>query len=346
MAEFFILGTIFVALAAYLLTGGADFGAGIVETFAPKSERRRIRELAEHAIAPIWEANHIWIILALVLVFVAYPRLYAQISITLHLPLLLMLAGIVLRGTAFTFRYYDVGGDPTSSRLWTLLFRAGSFATPLIFGMLAAALVRGQLPNADAIRAGSAPGSAYALYVAPWVGAFPIATGLFVVCVVAWVAALFLLGELSEPERQAWTARVRRWELLTVMAGALVSVSAGLEGVPIFSRALGSPVVLAALVVATATALWLSRPATLVQIWPARVLTAVVVVAFLIGFLAPAYPDALFLGDGTTLGWHESRAPDEVFRALASTVVVALALVLPGLVYLFRIFKARPPQAS
>jgi cytochrome d ubiquinol oxidase subunit II len=101
-----------VALWAYTVTGGADYGVGILESLSPRHERPRLRTLAEKAIAPIWEANHIWIILALVIVFVAYPKVHVSITTRLQVPLLLMLAGIVLRGTAFTFRYYDRDDDP------------------------------------------------------------------------------------------------------------------------------------------------------------------------------------------------------------------------------------------
>ena len=93
------------SILAYTLSGGVDFGVGIIEAFAPKQERGPVRRLAEKAIAPIWEANHMWIVLALVITFVAYPHLHVAITTNLHVPLLIMLVGIILRGTAFTFRY-------------------------------------------------------------------------------------------------------------------------------------------------------------------------------------------------------------------------------------------------
>src|SRR5687768_5964304 len=99
-----ILGISFIL---YTLLGGADFGAGIIETFAGKKGEGTISK----AIAPVWEANHVWLILAVVILFTAFPRVYSSLSLVLHIPLMLVLLGIILRGTAFTFRHYDVIDD-------------------------------------------------------------------------------------------------------------------------------------------------------------------------------------------------------------------------------------------
>ena len=99
-----ILGVSFIL---YTLLGGADFGAGIIETFAG----RKGEQTVSRAIAPVWEANHVWLILAVVILFTAFPVVYASLSLVLHIPLMLVLIGIILRGTAFTFRHYDVIDD-------------------------------------------------------------------------------------------------------------------------------------------------------------------------------------------------------------------------------------------
>jgi cytochrome bd ubiquinol oxidase subunit II len=104
----FILG---VAFILYTLLGGADFGAGIVETFAGRKGEKTISK----AIAPVWEANHVWLILAIVILFTAFPLVYATISVALHIPLMVVLIGIVLRGSSFTFRHYDVTHDKSHS---------------------------------------------------------------------------------------------------------------------------------------------------------------------------------------------------------------------------------------
>ena len=117
-----ILGVSFVL---YTILGGADFGAGIIETFAGRKGERTISK----ALAPVWEANHVWLILAVVILFTGFPQVYSSISTALHIPLMLVLLGIIFRGTAFTFRHYDVKQDHTH-KYYTLLFKVSSFITP------------------------------------------------------------------------------------------------------------------------------------------------------------------------------------------------------------------------
>ena len=109
--EFCIACVMLISLIIYMLTGGADFGGGIWDLFATGRRASAQRSLIAHAIGPIWEANHVWLIVIVVLLFVAFPVAFAAISTALHIPLTFMLIGIVLRGTAFVFRTYDVQSD-------------------------------------------------------------------------------------------------------------------------------------------------------------------------------------------------------------------------------------------
>ena len=114
-----------ISFMLYTVLGGADYGAGIVETFTGK----RGEKVISKAIAPVWEANHVWLILAIVILFSGFPLIYSTISTALHIPLMVVLIGIVLRGTSFTFRHYDVSHDFTH-KYYTGLFRVSSFVTP------------------------------------------------------------------------------------------------------------------------------------------------------------------------------------------------------------------------
>src|SRR5437016_343395 len=96
-------GLLALSLNAYVLLGGADFGGGVWDLLASGPRKSRQREVIAHAIGPIWEANHVWLILAIVLTFSCFPAVYARLGTVLHIPLTLMLVGIVLRGSAFTF---------------------------------------------------------------------------------------------------------------------------------------------------------------------------------------------------------------------------------------------------
>jgi cytochrome d ubiquinol oxidase subunit II len=104
-----LAGTLVVALNAYVLLGGADFGGGVWDLLARGPRKEAQRQLVAHAIGPVWEANHVWLILAIVLLFTCFPRAFARIVVPLNLPLTGVLIGIVLRGSAFATRYSGAG---------------------------------------------------------------------------------------------------------------------------------------------------------------------------------------------------------------------------------------------
>src|SRR5690606_41927918 len=105
LPEFFA-GTMLIALILYALSGGADFGGGVFDLFATGPRKEKQRELIEAAIAPIWEANHVWLIFVIVVLFSAFPPAFSALSIHFHFPLLFVLLGITFRGSAFVFRHY------------------------------------------------------------------------------------------------------------------------------------------------------------------------------------------------------------------------------------------------
>jgi cytochrome d ubiquinol oxidase subunit II len=108
---FLLLG---VAVGAYVLTAGADFGGGVWDLLSRGPRATAQREAIARAIAPIWEVNHIWMIFVVVLLFTVFPDAFALVSVALHIPLVLVLVGIVLRGSAFVFRAY--GMQPNEAR--------------------------------------------------------------------------------------------------------------------------------------------------------------------------------------------------------------------------------------
>ncbi len=131
------------ALVLYVVLGGADFGAGILELFLVGPAWRQERQLLQQAIGPVWEANHIWLIIALVILFNAFPAAFAEMSTTFHIPLTLMLVGITMRGTAYALRHYDDIRDGAQTA-YERFFVAGSILTPLALGLVAGGLALGQ----------------------------------------------------------------------------------------------------------------------------------------------------------------------------------------------------------
>jgi len=331
MSETIILVFMALALILYAITGGADFGVGILEIFSPKQQRDKIRKLGEHAIAPIWEANHMWLIIALVILFIAFPLLHVRITTYLHIPLLVMLTGIILRGTAFTFRYYNLDNDPPTQRIWAILFRTGSILVPMAFGHLVASLSRGKLPLA--------PGDVWESYWAPWVGWFPFSIGIFTVILFAWIACVFLLGEIPESEHQAWSLRAKRWTVALVLSGGTVALSGWIENVPWLTSINRTPLALCSVLLATIIVALLWKEFSGRNTWLMRLLAGMVVTLILTGYWGAHFPNIIELSDGTSITWHDGVAPTATLDALAGALIFAGALILPGLFWLFKLFK-------
>src|SRR3989441_11971827 len=134
-----VAGIVFLALNGYAVLGGADFGGGVWALLARGTRKARQRELIADAIGPVWEANHVWLLLAIVLLFTGFPAAFARLGIVLHIPLSLVLIGIVLRGSAFTFWRYG-GETDAEQRHWGVTFAAASLITPLLLGVTVGAV--------------------------------------------------------------------------------------------------------------------------------------------------------------------------------------------------------------
>ena len=134
------------ALILYVLTGGADFGGGVWDLLARGPRATAQRALIDRAIAPVWEANHVWLILVVVLLFGAFPPAFSALATGLHLPLTALLVGIVFRGSAFVFRKYG-GGGRAASRRWGVVFAVASLVTPICLGVTIGAVTAGAIRN-------------------------------------------------------------------------------------------------------------------------------------------------------------------------------------------------------
>jgi cytochrome d ubiquinol oxidase subunit II len=201
---------IFVGLAAYTVLGGADFGAGLWDL----SRDRAQRDLVARAMAPVWEANHVWLIFVVITLFTGFPGAFGALSRALVAPVSIALLGIVLRGAAFVFRQYGApdGGAPVrGTALWGRVFAVSSLVTPFAFGTAAGALAGGTL-RAD----GSA--GLWQPYLTP----LPLLAGLLAVVCCAYLAAVYLSRDAERIDSPALVSRFRRRALTTgVLAGAL-----------------------------------------------------------------------------------------------------------------------------
>ena len=184
-----VIGFLWLSICLYIILGGADFGAGIVELFTRKSNRTKTKNLMYESIAPVWEANHMWLIIAIVILFVGFPEIYTTLSIYLHIPLVLMLLGIIARGTAFTFRHYDAVKDDWQG-VYTQIFYYSSLLTPFFLGLIAAATISHAI-NPEAT-------NFLDLYIFSWLNWFGVAVGCFTVSICAYLASVFALRETND----------------------------------------------------------------------------------------------------------------------------------------------------
>ena len=186
-----IAGVLAVALNAYALTGGADFGGGVWDLLATGPRRDRQRQLIADSIAPIWEANHVWLIVVIVVLFTAFPAAFGMLGIVLHIPITILLLGIVMRGSAFVFRAY---GRPGRG-VWGTAFAIASVITPIFLGVVIGTIVSGRVAEA-ATRIGGAPFTD--VFVRPWADTLPLAVGVFALALFAFLAATYLTVETTD----------------------------------------------------------------------------------------------------------------------------------------------------
>ena len=214
-----------VSILFYCIFGGADFGGGMLEAFAGTARREEQRKVIAHAIGPVWEANHVWLILAVVILFTGFPKAYSALSVTFHIPLTLMLIGIVLRGCAFTFRHYDAVRDD-SQRYYSAIFIASSFLTPLMLGIVAGGMLLGASSPPEA--------GFYVSFVRPWANLFCFAVGVFTCVLFAFLAAVYLVGETQDAEiKRIFARRALVLNALAILVGIAVFAAAELEGLPL-----------------------------------------------------------------------------------------------------------------
>jgi len=324
-----LAGIIFVALNAYAVLGGADFGGGMWDLLALGPRRERQRELIADAIGPVWEANHVWLILAIVLLFTCFPPAFARLGTLLHIPLALVLIGIVLRGSAFTFWRY---GADEAQRYWGVVFAIASLITPLLLGTTAGAIASGALGDGGPM---SGDGF-YGTYVAPWLNPFALSVGLFALVAFAFLAAVYLTLEARERELQEDFRRRALASGVGVFLAAVVALLLSLTGAPrvrdglIFATwALPLHLLTAAAAITALAALWVRR-------WRVARGAAVTQVSLILwGWALSQYPYIL----PPDLSIANAAAPAATLRLVLGALALGGLVLLPSLFYLFRVFK-------
>jgi len=317
-----------ISFVLYTLLGGADFGAGIVETFTGSKGEKAVSK----AIAPVWEANHVWLILAIVIIFTGFPMVYSTISLYLHIPLFFVLMGIVLRGSCFIFRFYDVD-DKTFHKYFSYLFHISSFMTPVFLGIVFGAMLLGKINL-------NSSGGFYERFMMPWFNLFCLAVGLFIASLFAYVAATFLVGESANTdERKKYIHLSKIFLSITFMLGIFVFVTAENESHHLFHGFFKSVLSITAfsiVVLLIPVIFYLFDHPNIIFL---RATVGMQVTMVILGWFAIHYPVLVYEKNGHNLTFINTAAPDATLYQLLIALLVGLLLITPAFFFLFRVFK-------
>ena len=313
---------LWLGVTVYAVFGGADFGAGIWDLLAGGTQRGlRPRALIADAIAPVWEANHTWLIFDLVILWTAFSGAFAAIMSTLFVPLTLAGLGIVLRGSAFAFR--PMAARLRERRLAGAVFAVSSVLTPFFLGATAGAIASGRVPV----------GNATGPLIGSWLTATSLLVGALAVATCAYLAAVFLVADA----RRRGQADLERYFLRRATAAALVAGALTLGGIvvlgldaPSLAQGLlrrGWPLVLLSVLCGALALVRLYRGTPR----GTRGLAIGAVVAVVWGWGVAQYPDIL----PGCLSLAQAAAPATTLAALQIVFIVAALVIGPSLVLLF-----------
>jgi cytochrome bd ubiquinol oxidase subunit II len=328
-----LAGLMLVSLIVYALLAGADYGAGFWDLLSFGSNRERQRDLIAHAIQPVWETNHVWLILLIVLMFAGFPAAFTAITVNLAVPLYLILCGIVSRGASFVFRAYFTGNVRVQA-FWGRIFSISSSLTPLFLGIIIGAI------SSDAASAsnGSWPG-----LFQGWLHPFPLTVGVLSLSLFAYLSACYLIVESRDSALQSdFRARALASCGASVLLAVFAHVMAGKSAYGIKSGLWSDPLawlVEIGAVIATivsAQALW-SR-----NYRRARIAAAAQVAFILLGWGVAQFP-YLVRPDITIFS---AASPSPVITSLVVAVLIGAVVLVPSLALLMYVFKTEHKTGS
>jgi cytochrome d ubiquinol oxidase subunit II len=316
---------VLAGLTLYSVLGGADFGAGIWQMLAGRGEAgARIREHAHHSMAPVWEANHVWLIFVLTVTWTAYPVAFGSIASTLSVPLFLAAIGIVLRGAAYALR--SGARTPRETRRIDTLFAASSVLTPFMLGTCIGAIAARRVPV----------GNAAGPLLSSWTGPTSILIGVIALLAFAYLAAVYLAGDAirgGHPElAEAFRRRALAAGLLTGAASVAGLIVIHGDAHPLYHGLThGNGIV--ALIVSVAAGLIALTLVGAGRYEPARFIAALAVAAIVLGWALAQQPVLL-----PHLTIAQAAAPHDALVLVIVAVLAGGVILFPSLGLLFRLF--------
>jgi cytochrome d ubiquinol oxidase subunit II len=315
---------VLVGLAAYTVFGGADFGAGFWFLLSGRgTDQSRLREHTFHAMGPVWEANHVWLIFVLVVCWTAYPVAFGAIASTLAVPLFIAAVGVIMRGTAYALR--SGNPSPRQDSAIGLVFSISSVLTPFALGTAIGGIASGRVPI------GNAEGD----LMSSWLNPTSLLVGVLAVATAAYMAAIFLAADAARQDDELMsTAFERRALTAGVVAGAIAL--GGLAVVREDANSLFEGLIegggLAALLASGAAGVATLALVARSRFEPARYTAAVAVAAIVAGWGVAQSPTFL---PGLTV--EEAAAEKSTLVALLVGLGVGALILVPSLFVLFRL---------
>lgn len=330
--EDLVAGVALLAVIAYAVFGGADFGGGIWDIFATGPRRMEQRKAIEHAMGPVWEANHVWLIFVIVLLFTAFPAAYSALSTGLFTLFHLVLIGITLRGAAFVFRSYGPQVGRSSSR-WSYIFGIASIITPMLLGMALGAVSSGGLRVID--------GQIVVSGVIPWLLPISVAVGALALAICAYLAAVYLTVETSGELQADFRRRALIAGTFVVGLSIITLPLLWLEAPHLWDGLISLRA--APLIAAGVAAALLSGWALLFHRFHLARIASIIQVFFLLAGWGLAQRPYIIYPDITL---QNTAAPAATLRFVLITLPFGLALLGPSLWLLFSVFKRSPHNAA
>jgi cytochrome d ubiquinol oxidase subunit II len=327
----FIVLVLTVALFLYAFLAGADFGAGILQLLPIGISRDKKTSFIGKAMGPVWEANHIWLILALVISFNAFPDIFWFISEYFHFPLGALVIGIIFRGASFTFLHYDPIKDK-SEKVYHWIFGLSSIWCTMWLGIIVGSVMLGNFSLEDS--------EIYPRYFEHWLNPFAILMGIFITNLMMFNASLFLYLEAKEDKHQ-WLKVTGRVLLLTIISGAIVHISLYLQNANrwmlFFSNGISLALILLSFFLLFPQYYFIKgnyRKSS-------RFLAGAQLLAIMAAGFAPLYPKVILFRNNSFFDIYSKAAEPEVLRLLAIALAVGCVFILPSYFYLLKIFKTQ-----
>jgi cytochrome d ubiquinol oxidase subunit II len=312
---------LFTGVVAYAVLGGADYGAGFWDLTAGGAERgREPRHLVDQSLAPVWEANHVWLIFCLVMLWTGFPVAFAAIMTTLYVPLGLAALGIVARGSGFAFRKVFVRTE--QQRVVGAAFAVSSVLTPFFLGTVAGGIASGRVPTAG-----------HGNPVTSWLNPTSVLGGVLAVLACAFTAAVFLTAEARRRDEQDLERWFRRRAQVTAVVTGVVAL-AGIAVLRADAPRLFHGLLTRGLVLVVVSGLCGLAALGLIRRAAPRLIQGLAVTAvgaIVVGWGVAQYPYLL----GTHLSIARAAAPTATLVALTVVAGAAVLLVVPSMALLF-----------